>query len=499
MSNTDIPAKDNEETQNIFENMLIFEKSVTGRKGTTIPKSDVPSAPNLPSQLRRKQNPKLPEISESEVVRHFTCLSRKNFSVDTNFYPLGSCTMKYNPKILEKTSALPGFVQIHPHLPRIKGAEPYIQGALSLLAELNDLLAKITGMKEYSFQPMAGAHGEWLGMQLFKAYHTANGNKKTHVLVPDSAHGTNPASAVMAGYKVVTIPSTENGTVNIEAFKEKINSETAGIMLTCPNTLGIFEDEIKTIADEAHNHDALLYYDGANLNAILGRVRPGDLGFDIVHLNVHKTFATPHGGGGPGAGPVGVCERLTPYLPVPRVTKENDEYNVMWDSPETIGMIAQLFGNFGILIRAYTYILISGKDGLEGVSRDAVLNARYILENLKSHYDIPYSEGCLHECVFSASRQQQYGIKALDIAKYLIDQGIHPPTVYFPLIVEEAMMTEPTETETRETLDRFIHVMQEAAKLAEENPEYLHNAPYNTPIHRLDETKAAREARVRWE
>ncbi len=476
---------------------MIFEKSKPGRAGVSLPRCDVPPAPALPENLLAKEAPPLPEVSELDTVRHFTNLSRRNFSVDTNFYPLGSCTMKYNPKVLEEAAGL--FADIHPMTALLPGGDTYTQGALHLLSELEKLLAEITGMAAFCTQPMAGAHGELTGIMMIAAYHKAKGNRKKYVIVPDSSHGTNPASAAMVGYEIITIPSAPYGDMDLELFKKAMNEEVAAVMMTCPNTLGLFNPHIAEICDIAHEHDALVYYDGANLNAILGKVRPGDVGFDIVHLNLHKTFATPHGGGGPGSGPVGVKRQLIPFLPNPRIAvRANGSFGMMGgpDRPYSIGQIGSFLGNFGIMVRAYAYIMMLGKEGLIQVSEQAVLNANYVLARLKSHYDLPYDQTCMHECVFSASRQLKHGVHAIDIAKYLIDRGFHPPTVYFPLNVKEAIMIEPTETESKETLDAFIAAMIEAAETAERSPEELHKAPLTMPVTRLDETKAAREQSV---
>ena len=474
---------------------MIYEKSVPGRRGIRLPAADVPSAEALPENLRRGEGAALPEVSELDLVRHFTNLSRRNFSVDTNFYPLGSCTMKYNAKVLENAAAL--FAPYHPMVALLPGGAAAAQGSLQLLFGLGQALAEITGMDEVTTQPLAGAHGEMTGIMLIAAYHRAKGNKKKYVVVPDSSHGTNPASAAMVGYEIITIPTAPYGDMDIELFRQAMTDEVAAVMMTCPNTLGLFNPHIQEICDIAHEHDALMYYDGANLNAILGKVRPGDVGFDVIHLNLHKTFGTPHGGGGPGSGPVGVKKALIPFLPVPRLTRSHDGgITVEQDNPRSIGRTANFFGNFGVMAKAFAYITMLGKEGLVRVSEQAVLNANYIMSQLKSHYDLPYDTTCMHECVFSASRQLKSGVHAIDIAKYLIDRGYHPPTVYFPLIVKEAIMIEPTETESKTTLDEFIAVMKEAAEMAEKDPEALHAAPVTMPISRLDETKAAREQNV---
>ncbi|HCL56569.1 MAG TPA: aminomethyl-transferring glycine dehydrogenase subunit GcvPB [Spirochaetia bacterium] len=477
---------------------LIYEKSRNGRTGVDFPLLDTPLQETLSEKYLRKEKASLPEVSELDVVRHYTVLSKLNFSVDTHYYPLGSCTMKYNPKATEKVAGLESF-NIHPMIPQLPSGENFTQGALEVLYKSEKLLEEITGMDSMCSQPMAGAHGELVGIMLVAAYHKAKGNKKKTVIVPDSSHGTNPASAAMAGYEIITIPSLPNGEMDFDLFKEALNNEVAAVMMTCPNTLGIFETRIKEIADLAHSFDTLMYYDGANLNAIMGKVRPGDLGFDVVHINVHKTFGTPHGGGGPGAGPVGVKKKLIPYLPVPLIGKHTDgTFFLDYNHPESIGKTAPFYGQFGVLIKAYAYILLLGKEGLIDATEKAVLNANYLMKKLKAHYDLPYDRTCMHECVFSAKNQLQHKVHALDIAKYLIDQGIHPPTVYFPLIVKEAIMIEPTETESKETLDWFIDIMIGAAEKAKTNPEVLLNAPFTAPISRPNETKAAREINVNY-
>lgn len=478
---------------------LIFEKGRAGRTGFKIQQSDVPASGFIPENLQRKTEIELPEVSELDVVRHFTLLANLNFCVDTNFYPLGSCTMKYNPKFTEAVVRIPGFEELHPLLPQLSGGGILTQGALELLYHMEKLLCEITGMDGFTMQPLAGAHGELTGAMLIAAYHRAKGNTKKYILVPDSSHGTNPASAAIAGYEVVVIPSDENGVMDIAEYKRHLSPEVAGVMLTCPNTLGIFNPHIKEICTLAHGVDALMYYDGANLNAILGKMRPGDAGFDIVHLNLHKTFATPHGGGGPGAGPVGVKERLCKFLPISKVIKRTDgTFALDYHYPDSIGYIAPFYGNFGVLVKAYAYILLLGRSGLIDVAEKAVLNANYVREKLKKYYKLPYDRQCMHECVFSAQRQKEKGVSALDIAKYLIDRGIHPPTVYFPLVVKEAMMIEPTETESKDTLDEFIKAMIEAAVLAETHPEKFAELPENTPVRRVDEVKAARDLNLKW-
>jgi glycine dehydrogenase subunit 2 len=477
---------------------LIFDKSVPGRRGVHPPRGDVQADAPVHSYLLRDEPPDLPELSEQDVARHFTDLSTKNFGVDTGFYPLGSCTMKYNPKINERVAALPGFAELHPLLPQLSTGERLVQGALAVLYEMDLLLREITGMGAFTMQPLAGSHGELTGAMIMAAYHKQRGNEKTTILIPDSAHGTNPASAAIAGFDVRAIGSDENGLMDLDALREAVDETIAGVMLTCPNTLGLFNPHIADIARIVHDVDGLMYYDGANLNALLGRCRPGDLGFDIVHLNLHKTFATPHGGGGPGAGPVGVCQRLCELLPISIVCQNRDgSYYLDYDRPNSIGYIAPFYGNFGIVLRAYAYILMLGREGLLRVSENAVLNANYLRAKLQEHFDLPFRQVCKHEVVFSASRQaKRHDVHAVDLAKGLIDRGFHPPTVYFPLIVPESMMIEPTETESKETLDRFIEAMLDLAKLAETDPEAFRAFPATTPVTRLDETLAARKPDV---
>ncbi len=473
---------------------LIFEKSVPGRRGLQVAARDVPTSINLRADLLRQTPAELPELSELDVVRHFSELSRRNFSIDTNFYPLGSCTMKYNPKVAERIANYPGFAHLHPLLPQLRRGGSLTQGALEILHELDLLLREITGMAAYTMQPMAGAHGELTGAMIMAAYHRDRGNRKQVILVPDTAHGTNPASAAIAGFEVRDVPSDSRGCMDIDALRERLDDQVAGLMLTCPNTLGLFNPHIQEICQLVHAVDGLVYYDGANLNAILGKVRPGDLGFDIVHLNLHKTFATPHGGGGPGAGPVGVVDRLADYLPVSLVVKRDDgTYALEYNRPKSIGYIAPFYGNFAVCLRAYVYILMLGGDGLRRVAENAVLNANYLRVKLEKHFHQPYPGLCKHECVFTAARQMRHGIQALDIAKGLLDAGFHAPTVYFPTCVPEAIMIEPTETESQETLDAFIAAIIHLAELAETNPDALHQAPTTTPVGRLDETKAARQ------
>lgn len=471
---------------------LIFDKSRPGRRAITLDALDVPAV-SLPAHLCRAEAAALPEMAEIDVVRHFTHLSQRNVGIDDTFYPLGSCTMKYNPKIAEVAAAQPGFTALHPHLSSAPVYEDCVQGAYALIHELERQLAEVAGMKAACVQPIAGAHGELTGTLLIAAYHRDKGNAhKDTIIVPDNAHGTNPASAAIAGFKVVEVASGPDGCVDVAAFKAAINENVAAIMLTCPNTHGLFEKDIKEVAEACHAADALLYYDGANLNAILGTCRPGDLGFDVMHYNLHKTFATPHGMGGPGCGPVGVSERLVPYLPGPRVVLQDGHYSVFTPA-KSIGRMASFFGNFLIAVRAYAYLRHYGGDGLKDISRVAVLNANYIWARLKDYYEPAFDGAFMHEAVFTAARQAEKGVRAMDIAKALLDRGFHAPTVYFPLTVKECLMIEPTETESRETLDAFCEAMIEIAGLVDSDPDSLHDAPKNTPVGRLDEVKAAKD------
>lgn len=479
-------------SENKHDKALIFEMSSPGRVGYSLPDCDVPEQDldNLiPKAFQREEPAELPEVYEVDVIRHYTALSRRNFGIDNGFYPLGSCTMKYNPKINEDVARIDGFAHIHPYQP-----EESIQGALELLYNLQQDLAEITGMDQVTLQPAAGAHGEWTGLMMIRAYHESRGEKRTKVIVPDSAHGTNPASASSAGFETITVKSNERGLVNLEELKAAVGPDTAALMLTNPNTLGLFEEDITEIARVVHDAGGLLYYDGANANAIMGITRPGDMGFDVVHMNLHKTMSTPHGGGGPGAGPVGVKSKLIPFLPAPIVDQREDgTFFFNSDFPESIGRVKSFYGNFGILVRAYTYIRTYGPDGLRKVSEYAVLNANYMLKRLAPYFDVPFDRFCKHEFVLSGTRQKKLGVKTLDMAKRLLDFGYHPPTIYFPLNVEECIMIEPTETESKETLDGFIDTMIRIAKEAEENPELVINAPYTTAVSRLDEAGAARK------
>jgi len=475
---------------------MIFEKSRPGRVAYSLPDLDVPEEPiekKIPSYLIRTEL-NLPELSEVDVVRHFTNLSRKNFGVDSGFYPLGSCTMKYNPKVNEEIAKLAGFTDIHPYQP----AEE-VQGALELLYNFEKYLCAIFGYDAFTFQPAAGAHGELTALLMIKAYHGAQG-QRNKIIIPDSSHGTNPASASMVGYQTVVVKSDARGNIDVDELKKVVGSDTAGLMLTNPNTLGLFDEHILEVAEIIHKAGGLLYYDGANANATLGICRPADLGFDVAHFNLHKTFATPHGCGGPGSGPVGVNKKLEPFLPVPRVTKSANRYQLTADCfPKSIGKVHSFYGNINVIIKAYAYLLSLGGKGLCEVSENAVLNANYMMKKLKDHYFLKYDRTCQHEFVISAKWQKEkYGVKALDIAKRLLDYGFHPPTVYFPLIVEEALMIEPTETESKETLDAFCDAMIAIAKECETNPDLVKNAPHTTPVKRLDEAKAARELKLKF-
>ncbi len=477
---------------------LLMERSVPGRIGVSLPPLDVPVAP-MPDDSLLRHDLEMPEISESELVRYFAQISQFNFSIDHNFYPLGSCTMKYNPKVNDEFASLPGLAQIHPLQP-----ESTIQGALKLLWRLQALLSGITGLPGVSLAPMAGADGELAGMLMIRAYHLDRGDdQRKSVLIPDSAHGTNPASAAMAGFDVVTLPSDSSGNTDLESLKAAADDNLAGLMITLPSTLGLFDTNILEVTRIVREAGGLVYGDGANLNAILGRVKLGSLGFDVVHSNLHKTFSTPHGGGGPGSGPVVVAERLAEYLPAPiaaRIDDGDGHVRYGFDTPpKTVGKLGAFHGNFGSLARAYAYILAMGKEGVHQTSEDAVINANYILSQLRDDYDLPYDRGCMHEVVLSArTLKRRHGVSALDVCKRLIDYGIHPPTMYFPLIIEEALMIEPTETESKETLDHFIAVMKAIATEAKDEPELLHDAPHNTPNTRLDEARAARRPELRW-
>jgi len=473
---------------------LIFEKSREGRRCSAPPPTRAPHAP-VPREYVRGDALRLPEVAEVDLVRHYTELSRFAYGVDSGFYPLGSCTMKYNPKMNELAAALPGFRDIHP----LQGTHT-AQGALEVMGNLSDALCEITGMDAFSLQPAAGAQGEWTALRMIRSYHEKRGQgRRDCVLVPDSAHGTNPASAAMAGFRVVSVPSGLDGTLDIAALENLAGEDTAALMLTNPNTLGMFEKDILKISDIVHRAGGLLYYDGANLNAVMGVCRPGDMGFDAVHVNLHKTFSTPHGGGGPGSGPVGCKKSLEAFLPVPRVAREGDGYALLEESPGSIGPVLRFYGNFLVCLRAYAYILALGGDGLKNVSENAVLNANYMLRSLEAYSDLKYGEPCMHEFVLSLKGlKERTGVSALDAAKALIDAGMHPPTMYFPLIVPEALMVEPTETESVETLDEAIAAFIRIFEEAEKNPDSLHGAPASAAFRRPDEVLAARRPVVRY-
>jgi len=475
---------------------LIFDYSSKGKIGVSLPAkpvSDDDVRKHVPENLLRQTEMKLPEVSEPEVIRHFTNLSSMNHHVDKGFYPLGSCTMKYNPKINDRIAGLPGFADIHPLQP-----ESSVQGALELMYDLEKMLCALTGMHAATLQPAAGSHGELTGVMIIKKYHEAKGEKRKYILIPDSAHGTNPSSAYSTNYETLALKSNEKGCIDINDLKEKMSEEVAGLMITNPNTLGLFEEEIEQIVDTVHEYDGIVYMDGANLNALLGITCPGDMGFDITHINLHKTFSTPHGGGGPGSGPIAVVEKLAKYLPVPRVIKTGDSYKLSSDFPESIGKVLGLYGNFGIMVRAYVYITMLGIRGLSEVSKNAILNANYLRVKLADKFAVPYNRTCMHEFVASGENHRELGIKTLDIAKRLLDFGLHAPTVYFPLIVREAIMVEPTETESKQTLDKFIAAMEQIDREAHENPDILHKAPHTTPVRRLEELKANKDLNVSW-
>lgn len=476
----------------------IFEKAISGSNGFLLPREEFPGqelAETLPERFLRESELALPELSEVEVVRHFTDLSQRAYGVDNGFYPLGSCTMKYNPKINEWAANLPGFAAIHPLQP-----VDTVQGALQLMYELQEMLAEITGMDAFTLQPAAGAHGEMTGVMMIKAYHRHRGDQqRTRMMIPDSAHGTNPATANVVGYDVVEVKSNLRGLVDLEDLKAKMDQTIAGLMLTNPNTLGLFEEEIQEIAGIVHQGGGLLYYDGANMNAIMGVSRPGDMGFDAVHLNLHKTFATPHGGGGPGSGPVGVKSVLADFLPRPVVVKKGEHYLFDGERPLSIGRMKEFYGNFGVMVKAYAYIRALGGEGLLDASQQAVLNANYLRHRLKGTYDIPFDRLCKHEFIATSRQQMETAhVSTMDIAKRLMDYGFHPPTVYFPLIVREAFMVEPTETETRERLEEFVRALQAIDQEAREDPELVTSAPHSQPVFRVDEVTAARKPVVKW-
>ncbi len=501
---------------------LLSEVSRPGRVGHQLPAGDVPEAEGLPAGLLR-DGLELPEVAENEVVRHFVHLSRMNYGLDTGFYPLGSCTMKYNPKMAEEIARWPGFSAIHPYQP-----EELSQGALRMMYELQQMLGEISGLTAVTLQPSAGAHGELTGMLMVRAYHQQRGDlKRTKVLIPDSAHGTNPATATMCGFSTVPVKSDSRGNVDLETLRSLADEETAALMLTMPNTLGLFDEHMLEISEIVHGCGALMYGDGANLNALLGVAKPADLGFDVLHINLHKTFATPHGGGGPGSGPVAARAFMADFLPVPVVRRRGDgetgrrgetgptpgpsprrggekeigaagSYYLEWEGPHSIGQVRSFYGSFGVLVRAYAYIRALGAEGLRKVGENAILNANYLRARLQQAYEVPYPRCCMHEFVLSGRRQKSLGVRTLDIAKRLIDFGYHPPTVYFPLIVEESMMVEPTETESKEALDAFAEAMLAIAREAEENPEIVRAAPTNTVVGRLDEAAAARQPKLHW-
>lgn len=475
---------------------LLFEISGKGKRGFRVPPLDVPQDPDALEDLpvRSDNLEGFPQVSEVEVVRHFTRLSQTNFCVDIGMYPLGSCTMKYNPKINEKTAAMPSFSDAHP-----LAAEKMVQGNLQILKEAEELLEEITGMDAVCLQPSAGAQGELVGMLLIRSFLEERGDPRTTVLIPDSAHGTNPSSAHICGYRVKEIKSNERGTIDVEDLKSTMSDEVAALMITNPNTLGVFEDEIKSIVDIVHAGGGLVYMDGANMNALIGHARPGDMDVDVIHLNLHKTFSTPHGGGGPGSGPVAVKSLLEPYLPVPRIIREREDFRFDFDQPKSVGRVRSFYGNFLVVVKALTYILTLGPEGLSEVSDVAVLNSNYIRRSLEEDYCLKYKTPTLHECVFSDKFQREHGVSNIDIAKRLIDFGVHPPTMSFPLIVQGALMVEPTETESRRDLDLFIDAMKQIAREAKEKPDELKSAPHNTYVRRLDETSAARNPVLKWE
>ncbi len=478
------------------ERRTIYEKSCCGRRAYSLPATDVPEVPLdelVPAGLRRAAPPRLPEVSELDLLRHFTHLSTLNFGVESGSYPLGSCTMKYNPKVNEVACRLEGFAGLHPYQP-----QALVQGALELMYELERWLAEIAGLARVTLQPAAGAHGELTGLLIMRASHQAQGRDPRRIIIPDTAHGTNPASVVMAGYEPVAVISDARGGVDLEALKPLLDDDLAGLMLTNPNTLGVFDENITEIARLVHEAGGLLYYDGANSNAVLGISRPGDMGFDVVHFNTHKTFSTPHGGGGPGAGPIAVRDTLAPFLPVPLVGKTEDgRFFFDDDRPQSIGKVRTFYGNFAVLVRAAAYIRGLGPDGLRRVSEMAVLNANYVMEGIKDLYEVPFERRCMHELVASAAPLKEHGVRALDVAKRLLDYGVHPPTTYFPRLVDEALMIEPTETESREDLDRLIEALRAVAAEAASDPQLLREAPLTMPVRRLDEAEAARHPVLR--
>ncbi len=495
MNGTTNKMRQTKDTGLIQDEPLIFEQGGEGRRGYSLPKWDTDKVEVnrlLPSHLLRNELEGFPQLSEVEVARHFTRLSQWNYGVDSGFYPLGSCTMKYNPKINEEVVKMGGFAHAHPYQP-----EDLAQGILQLMYELERFLSEITGMDQVTLQPAAGAHGELTGMMMIRAALQARGEKRKKVLVPDTAHGTNCSTSTIASYQMVEIKSNDQGIISPDQVARLMNEEVAAIMVTNPNTLGLFEEHLAEVAEIVHRKGGFVYCDGANLNALMGIVRLGDLGVDMVHLNLHKTFSTPHGGGGPGAGPLAVKKDLAPFLPIPVIEKE-ERYRFNFDRPNSIGRIKTFYGNFGVILKAYAYILSMGAEGLKRASEIAVLNANYLMKRLKNAYHLPYDRPCMHECVFTDRYQEKHHVSTLDIAKRLIDYGFHPPTIYFPLVVKGALMMEPTETESKEGLDRFIETMITIAKEAEQNPELLRQAPTRVKVRRLDEVLAARKPRLRW-
>jgi glycine dehydrogenase subunit 2 len=471
---------------------LLWEKSRPGRRAGSLPRYELP-LPEIPEELRRERPPRLPEVSEPELVRHFTALADRTFGVDTGFYPLGSCTMKHNPRVNERVVNLPGFRDLHPHQDE-EGA----QGALELMWRLQEILAEVCGLDAVSLQPAAGSQGELTGLMLMRAYFAARGEKRTTVITADTAHGTNPASVTMAGYELRKVETDGRGNLDLDDLRAKVNEETAGLMLTNPSTLGLFDEHIEEVAAIFHDAGALLYYDGANLNAVCGISRPGDMGFDIVHINLHKTFSQPHGGGGPGGGPIVVRELLEPFLPVPAIVRDGEAFRLDYDRPKSIGKVRGFCGPFGVFVRSYAYIRSYGA-ALREMSEAAVLNANYLLARLRDAYDLPFDRLCMHEFVLSARNlKREHGITALDVAKRLMDYGFHPPTIYFPLVVPEALMIEPTETEAKETLDAFVDAMLRIAGEADSDPQTIKDAPHHRPVRRLDEVKAAKRAIVKY-
>ena len=474
---------------------LIYEKSQAGRRGLAVPMPDLP-VPEVPAELARKEPPRLPELAEPEVLRHFTELSTRNFGIDTGFYPLGSCTMKYNPRVNERVVGLPGFTRLHPLV-----EDDAAQGALELEWRLQEILREVTGLDAVSLQPAAGSQGELTGLMLFRAYFADKGEdaQRRKIVIPDTAHGTNPASVTMAGYELTPVKTDARGNVDVDDLRAKVDEHTAGLMLTNPSTLGLFDENIQEIAAIFHGAGALMYYDGANLNAVCGISRPGDMGFDVVHINLHKTFSQPHGGGGPGGGPIAVRASLEPYLPVPVVMREGDAFRLDFDRPKSIGKVRAFTGPFGVFVRSYAFMRAYGP-GLREMSEVAVLNANYLLARLRDAYDLPFDRLCMHEFVISARNlKRDHGATALDVAKRLMDYGFHPPTVYFPLVVSEALMVEPTESEAKETLDAFADAMLSIAREAADAAELLREAPHARPVKRLDEVRAAKQPVVRFQ